>query len=64
MPRYRLYCENAEGGIEFADCVEAADDRAAIHKTSYLKRNAVLSKVWERERLVASIDHRALCCQF
>ena len=64
MPRYRLYCVNAEGDIEFADCVEAADDRAAIYKANYLKRNAVVSEVWEGKRLVALIDHRALCCQF
>ena len=59
MACYRLLCVNAEGYFEFADCIEAADDDAAIHKASYLKRDAVTSEIWEGKRLVASLDHRS-----
>ena len=58
MPSYRFYCVNGEGFIEFADCIEATDDEAAIHKAGYLKRNAVTSKIWQGERLVASLQHQ------
>lgn len=58
MPSYRFYCLNDAGDIEFADCVEANDDEAAVFKAGYLKRGAVTSKIWQGTRLVASLDHR------
>jgi hypothetical protein len=56
MRDYRLYCLNAAGSIDYADWIEAADDKQAIAKARELKKNAVKCEVWERHRLVATLN--------
>jgi hypothetical protein len=56
MGEYRLYCLDGAGKIGFADWIEAADDEEAIAKARELKKNVVKCEVWQRHRLVATLD--------
>jgi hypothetical protein len=56
MSEYRLYCLDGAGKIGFADWIEAADDEEAIAKARVLKENVVKCEVWQRHRLVATLD--------
>ena len=56
MPNYRLYCYDGAGKMWVADWLEAASDEAAMAEARTMKV-AVKCEVWERDRLVGTIDN-------
>jgi hypothetical protein len=56
MREYRLYCLDGAGRIGFAEWIEAADDEQAVAKARELKKNTAICEVWERHRLVATLN--------
>jgi len=55
MPTYRVYCYDGAGKLWVADWIEAATDEAAIAEARTMKV-AVKCEVWQRDRLVGSIE--------
>ena len=55
MPHYRVYCYDGAGKLWVADWIEAADDDAAMAAARATKI-AVKSEVWERDRLVGTVE--------
>lgn len=54
MREYRLYCHNADGGIQRAEIIEArSDDEAIVFARA--KKLPFDCEVWDRDRLVAEI---------
>ena len=56
MPNYRLYCYDGAGKLWVADWLEAASDEAAMAEARTMTV-AVKCEVWERDRLVGTIDN-------
>jgi hypothetical protein len=52
---YRLYCYDGAGKVWIADWIEASTDEEAIAAARLIK-GAVRCEVWQRERLVATLD--------
>jgi hypothetical protein len=57
MPNYRVYCYDGAGKLWVADWVEAASDEDALAAARAMKV-AVKCEVWERDRLVGSVETR------
>lgn len=56
MPEYRIYCLDAEGRIDFAQWIEAANDEEAIQKARDLKPHARKCEVWLQSQLISKLD--------
>ena len=56
MPDYRLYCLNGAGRISLADWIEAETDEEAVEKARTMMHGARKCEVWQRQRLVATLD--------
>jgi hypothetical protein len=56
MATYRLYCLDRLGSISLADWIEAPDDEDAVRQAHELKNGSSKCEVWERRRLVASLE--------
>ena len=57
---YRLYCLDGRGGIDFADWIEADTDEMAIAAARQIEQGAQKVEIWQRNRLVATLDAQAL----
>jgi hypothetical protein len=55
MPNYRVYCYDGVGKLWVADWIEAATDADALAEARTLNA-AVRCEVWQRDRLVGSIE--------
>ncbi len=55
MRRYHFYCMNERGGIDYAEDIDAVDDRRALERVRDLRPRARICEVWEDGRLVACI---------
>jgi hypothetical protein len=55
MANYRVYCFDGAGKLWVADWIEAASDEAALAEARTMKV-AVKCEVWERDRLVGTIE--------
>ena len=55
MPNYRVYCYDGAGKLWVADWIEAASDEQALAEARTMKV-AVKCEVWERDRLVGTIE--------
>lgn len=60
MPQYRLYCLDGAGRIGLAELIKAADDEDAVRQAHEIKHHALKCEVWQRQRLVATLDAHAL----
>jgi hypothetical protein len=60
MPAFRTYCLDGTGKIRLADELEAQDDAEAIAKAKVQHRGGLKCEVWQRNRLVATLDARDL----
>ena len=60
MPDYRLYCLDADGRISLADWIEADTDEEAIEKARTTAQGALKCEIWERKRLVKTLDAQDL----
>jgi hypothetical protein len=60
MPGYRTYCLDGAGKIKLADDFNAENDSEAIGKAKVLHRGGMKCEVWQRNRLVATLDAHAL----
>ena len=60
MADYRLYCLDGGGRINLADWIEADSDEEAIAHARRLEHGAAKCEVWQRNRLVATLDARDL----
>ena len=56
MVDYRLYCLDGAGRIGFADWIQAESDEQAITEARKLKPDMSRCEIWQRNRLVASLD--------
>ena len=56
MLRYRVYCLDAAGRIDFAEVLLAADDSDAVVKARATHNGARKCEIWQGKRLVASLD--------
>ena len=55
MPNYRVYCYDGAGKLWVADWIAADGDDAAMAEARTMKV-AVKCEVWERDRLVGTIE--------
>jgi hypothetical protein len=60
MPDYRLYCLDGAGRITLADWIEADSDEDAIEKARIKRQGARKCEIWERRRLVKTLDAQDL----
>jgi hypothetical protein len=60
MPDYRLYCLDGEGRISLADWIEAETDEEAIEKALTMKHGARKCEIWQRRRLVKTLNAQDL----
>ena len=60
MVDYRLYCLDGAGKISLAADLEAEDDAEAIAIAREKHRHARKCEIWQRNRLVATLDARDL----
>jgi len=60
MAEYRLYCLDGAGRISLADWIEADSDEEAIAAAHRLEHGAAKCEVWQRDRLVATLDAQDL----
>ena len=60
MPDYRLYCLDGAGRISLADWIEADSDEQAIEKARAKQHGARKCEIWQRRRLVKSLDAQDL----
>jgi hypothetical protein len=59
MPKYRLYCINGDGRFARIHEIDAANDAAAVSEARE-KHLSVRCELWDRNRMVATLDpHRA-----
>ena len=56
MVAYRLYCLDGAGKITLADDIDASDDAHAVEIARKVHRNARKCEVWQRNRLVATLN--------
>ena len=56
MPSYRTYCFDGKRKIYLADELSADDDADAIAKAKVKHAGALKCEIWERNRLVATLD--------
>lgn len=56
MPGYRTYCMDGHGKIKLADELDASDDANAITKAKVQHRGGIKCEVWQRNRLVATLN--------
>ena len=56
MADYRIYCLGRDGSIGFAQWFEAENDDDAVTRAYSLRPDAKRCEVWERGRLIATID--------
>ena len=57
MADYRIYRLDGAGRIGLADWIQADTDEAAIAETRKLRPDANICEIWQKERLVARLDH-------
>jgi hypothetical protein len=55
VPNYRVYCYDGVGKLRVADWIDAASDDAALSEARTMKV-AVKCEVWQRDRLVGTIE--------
>ena len=60
MPDYRLYCLDGEGRISLADWIEAETDEEAIEKARTMQHGARKCEIWQRRRLVKTLNAQDL----
>ena len=60
MPGYRTYCLDGAGKIKLADDFAATDDTEAVVKAKAQHRGGIKCEVWQRNRLVATLDAQDL----
>ena len=60
MPDYRVYCLDGEGRISLADWIEAETDEEAIEAVRNMQHGARKCEIWERRRLVKTLDAQDL----
>ena len=60
MVGYRLYCLDGAGKISLAANLDADDDADAIAMARKEYRHARKCEIWQRNRLVATLDARDL----
>jgi hypothetical protein len=60
MPDYRLYCLDGAGRISLADWIEAETDEEAIETARNMQRGARKCEVWQRRRLVKTLNAQDL----
>lgn len=58
MRRYHFYCMNERGGIDYAEDIDAIDDRRALERVRDMRPRARICEIWEEGRLVACIKAR------
>jgi hypothetical protein len=56
MAYYRLYCLDGAGKISLTDKIEAGDDAQAIVIARDTHRHSGMCEIWQRNRLVATLD--------
>lgn len=57
MTDYRVYCLDGAGRIGMAEWIKADSDEGAITEARRLRPDAYICEIWERQRLVARLDH-------
>jgi hypothetical protein len=60
MADYRLYCLDNAGRISLADWIEADTDDEAIEKARERQQGARKCEIWERRRLVRTLNAQDL----
>jgi hypothetical protein len=60
MPDYRLYCLDGAGRITLADWIQAETDEEAIEKARKKQQGARKCEIWQRRRLVETLDAQDL----
>jgi hypothetical protein len=60
MADYRLYCLDSAGRITLADWLEADSDEEAIETARKKQQGARKCEIWERRRLVKTLDAQDL----
>jgi hypothetical protein len=56
MPSYRFYCLDGRGSIRLADWIDAESDEEAIAKARKIETGAQKCELWQKNRLVASLN--------
>jgi hypothetical protein len=59
MVDYRIYSLDGAGRIGFAEWLVADDDEAAVSEARRMRPDAHRCEVWDRNRLVATLDDGA-----
>jgi hypothetical protein len=54
--QYRLYALSGAGAINLANWIEAETDEQAIAKARQVGHGALKVEIWQRNRLVATLD--------
>ena len=56
MVSHRLYCVDGSGKISLADDINVTDDAPAIEAARKTHRGALKCEIWQRNRLVATLN--------